>query len=101
VSNFREVLYWVNSVRFDEFQLGPIEKLPDGIPSAADKCSLARCFPKGCLVDGTLLYRPDCTTRDMKEGNGIELPEIVRDFASRFDSWDYPELVEQHGEDES
>ena len=93
MSNFRDVLNWVNETRADEFHLPPIEKLPEGIPSSADRCSLARCFPRGCLVDGTYLYGPDANTRDIGEGNGIGLPEIVRDFASRFDEGDFPELI--------
>lgn len=91
----RKTLDWVNRTRFHEFSLPPLDKLPKGVRGCSSTCVISMCFSTRIgdeiLSDGTILY-VNPTTEAVVNGNGIEMPQYVREFVNNFDDGLYPEL---------
>jgi hypothetical protein len=91
----RDVLREVNNMRFYEFSLPPLEKLPKGSCQSPIWCVIAKCFPLKdkhgyeSWTDGDSLY---CM------GKIFPLPQLIREFITDFDNGQWPSLI---GEDVS
>lgn len=81
-----DVLQEVNTLRFYELSLPPLEKLPKGQCTRANTCVIARCFPD-MHTDGDWLFW---------ENDDIPLPITIREFISDFDQGLWPSLIEKN-----
>lgn len=82
-----DVLREVNNLRFYEFSLPPLEKLPKGQCTLAANCVIAKCFSACAYTDGSHLYSNLGT---------IELPSIIVNFIMDFDNGEWPSLIEKN-----
>jgi hypothetical protein len=85
-----DVLREVNNIRFYEFSLPPLEKLPKGSCKSPIWCVIARCFPVDknyeAYSDGSQLV---CM------GTITSLPQVIREFITDFDNGKWPSLVDK------
>jgi hypothetical protein len=83
-----DVLHEVNELRFYQFSLPPLAKLPKGHCKKSQTCVIAVCFPC-CATDGSILYYLG------SEEVEIDLPELIREFIMDFDNGCWPSLIEK------
>jgi hypothetical protein len=87
-----DVLREVNNMRFYEFSLPPLDKLPKGTCQSPVWCVIAKCFPLKdkhgyeSWTDGDSL----CCM-----GKIFPLPQIIREFITDFDYRCWPSLIDK------
>lgn len=87
-----DVLREVNNLRFYEFSLPPLERLPKGTCQSPIWCVIAKSFPLDkhgyeAWTDGDSLF---CM------GKIFPLPQVVRQFITDFDNGEWPSLIDKN-----
>lgn len=88
---YEDALSWVNKIRNEKFNEGPLTELPAGTRSEADCCVIANALPGD--PENKSVGQCNAIVWTEEDHLCLEFPAEVTKFIRAFDAGEYPELV--------